>query len=404
MHRSDIGCKPDSYFAVSMFSTNGLPVPSNFGHEHHPLRLTSKASPPQPSGACQSVLLRPSVHNQRCLGQNFLHDRGGPGNLCDCGHQTYFHSPSSLNYDYQRHREPVSVPAEHALSERIKRLEETLQHERELRENCMNQERQAWGREVRILREALAPFYKSEQDMRRKLVEIEDRIEGNYDEQLRMKERLVAVDVVSMGVERRLHDLETSRGKRRRISQQHLPEDIHPNGQLTQDARGTSSNVDDRSTYSASSRALSPNGTTSALPDSQEARSSGILNLMNMPRCTPHAAPRRKSPSAHEPRSSGFLALDLAERSRNRTSGPGRDPSPSIDTVAPEYQYPPPYARSNPNPSFERRSPGILRPIPSGLIANGMRISPPDLSPRKRKQFAALDVLADVSVASPLFH
>lgn len=309
-----------------------------------------------------------------------------------------------MSYDYQRHREPVSVTTEHTLLDKIKRVEETLQNERELRENSMNRERQAWEREVRTLREALARFYQSEQDMRRKLVEIEDRIEGNYDEQLRMKERLVAVDDASMTVERRLEDLETSRGKRRRISQQHLPEENQPNGQLTDDARRTSSNVDDRSIYSASSRALTPNGNISAIPESQEPRSSGILNLMDMPRSTPHAAPRRKSPPAHEPRSSGFLALDLAERFRKQTSEPVRDPSPPIHTVAPEYQYPPPYARSNPDPSFERRSPAILRPVQNGLIANGMRMSPPDLSPRKRKHFAALDVLADVSVASPLFH
>ena len=138
----------------------------------------------------------------------------------------------------------------------MKRLEDTLHNEREVRENIINRERQAWEREVRILREALTPFYKSEQDMRRKLVEIEDRVEGNYDEQLRMKERLVAVDDASMTVERRIEDLETSRGKRRRISQQHLPEDNHPNGQLMDDARRTSSNVDDPSVYSASSRAF----------------------------------------------------------------------------------------------------------------------------------------------------
>lgn len=310
----------------------------------------------------------------------------------------------STSFDHQRPRETVSVTADHVLVERIKRLEETLQNERELRENVIRRERQAWEREVRILHEALAPFYNSEKDMRRKLIEIEDRVEGNYDEQVRLKEQLVAVDDASMTVERRVEDLESSRGKRRRISRQGLLEDNHANGQPTDDVRRTSSNLDDRSIYSASSRALSPNGNISTVPETQEPRSSGILNLMDMPRSTPHAAPRRKSPPAYEPRSSGFLALDLAERFRKEASGAARDPLPPIHLVATGHQNLPSYARSNPDPSFGRRSPIVHQPVQNGLIANGMRTSPPDLSPRKRKHFAALDVLADVSVASPLFH
>ena len=125
---------------------------------------------------------------------------------------------------------------------------------------------------------------------------------------------------------------------------------------------------------------------------------------MDMPRSTPHAAPRRKSPPAHEPRSSGFLALDLAERFRKEASEPVRDSFPPMLPVVAEHHIPLPYARSNPDPTFERRSPVVHQPVQNGLITYGIRMSPPDLSPRKRKHFAALDVLADVSVASPLFH
>lgn len=265
------------------------------------------------------------------------------------------------------------------------------------------------------MREALTPFYKSEQDMRRRLVELEDRVEGNYDDQVRLKDRVVAIDDASMTVERRVEDLEISRGKRRRISRQYLAEDGIPNGQHPDEMRRVSSNLDERSVHSSSSRALSPNGHIHIITEGDEARSSGILNLMDMPRSTPHAAPKPKPPPVEEPRSSGFLALDLAERLGNRkqSSEPARDPAPPpVYQAATESINPPSYARSNPDASFERQSPIIPRPIQNGLIANGVannhRISsPPDLSPRKRKHFAqhmALDVLADVSVASPLFR
>ena len=327
--------------------------------------------------------------------------------MCDCGHQARYHLPDSTSYDQQRPYESIFVPSEHALLERVKRLEEIVQNEREVRENTLQHERQVWEREVRILREALAPFYKSEQDMRRKLIEIEDRVEGNYDEQVRLRERLVAVDDANMTVEKRVEDLEISRGKKRRISQQHRQEDSILNGQPIDDIRRASSNLDDRSVYSASSRAWSPNGNVPTMSEGQEPRSSGILNLMDMPRSTPHAAPRRKSPPAHEPRSSGFLALDLAERfsTSKQASEFVRDQTlRPMHPVVTGHQNPPPYARSNPDASFERRSPIRPRPVQNGLIANGVRMSSPDLSPRKRKHFAALDVLADVSVASPLFH
>ena len=387
-----------------MFANNGLPLPSNFANEHRPLRLTSEAPRPQPTGQCHFVLLHPSVHNQRCSCQSFHHNRNAPGNICECGHQACYHLPDSSSFEQQRLPQGSSLTAEHALSERIKRLEEVIQHEREIRETLIQRERQAWEREVRFLREALTPFYKSEEDMRRKLVELEDRVEGNFDEQVRIKERLVAVDDASMTVEKRVEDLEMSRGKRRRISRQQLPDDSLANGHPMDDVQRISSNPDERSVHSTSSRALSPNSNIATVTETEEPRSSGILNLMDMPRSTPHAAPRHKSPPAHEPRSSGFLALDLAERTRQMSEAGSNHVLPPLHLAATSHLNPPPYARSNPDASFERRSPIIPRPLQNGIIANGIKMSPPDLSPRKRKHFAALDVLADVSVASPLFH
>jgi hypothetical protein len=392
-----------------MFGNNGLPLPSNFAYEHRPLRLTGEGSRPQPTGSCHFVLLHPSVQNQRCSCQTFHHNRSAPGNICDCGHQACYHLPDSSSHDHQRPVESVSLATERALSERIKRLEETIQNEREFRENTMQRERQIWEREVRILREALAPFYKSESEMRRKLVELEDRVEGNYDEHVRLKERVVAIDDANMTVERRVEDLEISRGKRRRMSRQYLQDDGIPNGQPVDDLRRPPSNVDERSIHSASSRALSPNSNMTTVPESEEPRSSGILNLMEMPRSTPHAAPKARPPT-QEPRSSGFLALDLAERLSNRKVPPESAKDlilPPTFPAATGIHNPPNYARSNPDDTFERRSPVIPRPLHNGLIANGVRSMPSDISPRKRKHIPdhmALDVLADVSVASPLIY
>ncbi len=398
-----------------MFGNNGLPLPPpSFAHEHRPLRLTSETSRPQPTGPCHFVLLHPSVQNQRCSCQSFHHNRTAPGNICDCGHQACYHLPEQSPYERPRAQESVPSATEMALLDRIKRLEETMQKEREMRDAAMQRERQVWDRELRLMREALAPFYRSEQDMRRKLVELEDRIEGNYDEQVRLKERVVAIDDANMAVEKRLEDLETTRGKRRRISRQNMPDEALPNGQSANDMQRLPSNIDERSIHSSSSRPLSPNTNIPTVPEGDEPRSSGILNLMEMPRSTPHAAPKPRPPP-YEARSSGFLALDLAERfgKIKQAAASKQDmPMPTNHQGAIEYQHPPPYARSNPDATFGRRSPIIPRPVQNGMItngihANGNRLSPPDLSPRKRKHFAdhmALDVLAEVSVASPLIN
>ncbi len=265
-----------------------------------------------------------------------------------------------------------------------------------------------------MLREALAPFYKSEQDMRRKLVEIEDHVEGNYDEQVRLRERVVALDDANMHLEKRVEDLE-GRGKRRRISRQIGGEDNPPNGNVG-DARRISNNIDERSVHSASSRALSPNSNFGLTQDQEEARSSGILNLVEAPRSMPYPPPpsplvRRSTPNdREEPRSSGFLALDLAERMENRKLG---EEHPRVVNQSPSQvlnRSPPDYAQSDPDQPMVRRSPSFPPPPPiiNGVSRYNMRIIPAEMvSPRKRKHLTehmALEMLADVSVASPLIH
>ena len=101
--------------------------------------------------------------------------------------------------------------------EKISRLEQALEDERHARTEDLKQEQRLRERDVRILREALHPFYRTETDMRKKLVELEDRIEGNYDEQVQMKERLIEVDDAAMVLEKRLDDLDGPRPKRRRF-------------------------------------------------------------------------------------------------------------------------------------------------------------------------------------------
>ena len=403
-----------------MFGTNSLPLPSpsTFAHEHRPLRLTSEVARPQPQGPCHFILLHPTQQNQRCSCQGFHHNRSAPGNICDCGHQACYHLHHSPTQDTNRPHESVSYATEHALYERIKRLEETIQREREVRENDLARQKQMWEREVRILREALAPFYKSEQDMRRKQVELEDRVEGNFDEQVRLKDRVVALDDANMHVEKRVEELE-GRGKRRRISRQTGVEDNVPNGVIPDGPR-ISNNPDEHSVYSSSSRALSPNSNYGVGQGPAEARSSGILNLIEAPRPILYPPPppvvrRSISHDRDDPRSSGFLALDLAERmgSTNVNEHSHSSGHPPVQAPVREKTSPPDYAQSDPDqPMMRRRSPSFSLPPPPPATTyagprNGMKISLAEMSPRKRKHLVehlALDVLADASIASPLIQ
>ena len=267
------------------------------------------------TGACQFVLLHPSVQNQTCSCQTFHQNRSVPGPICDCGHQACYHRP----VDEDRQRQNDAQATIHMLTERIERLEGTIKHERETRDTAIRRQRSDWEREVRILREALSPFYKSEQDMRQRLIEIEDRVEGNYDDQVRLTDKVVAIDDASMALEKRVEDVETSRTKRRKTSRQVTLEDSMTNGHILGDVRRMSSNPEVQSTVS-SSRAISPNSITSG-PEAEVPRSSGILNLVEMPRSFTHTTPpqpisqprtalpsMRTSPlMREEARSSGFL-------------------------------------------------------------------------------------------------
>ncbi|EXJ62650.1 hypothetical protein A1O7_03088 [Cladophialophora yegresii CBS 114405] len=399
-----------------MFGSNALPLPPPFAHEHRPLRLPSEGARPLPAGECRYLLLHPAAQNQRCSCQSFHLNRAAPGTICECGHQACYHVHNET-HEKQPPSDTVNALVDkiNILVEKVRRMEEAIQNERSDRENALQRERSMWEREVRILREALAPFYQSEKEMRRRIVDIEDKVEGNYDEQLRLRERVVAVDDATMSMEKRMDELEDSRSKRRRVVRNHVHEqNFQPDYMSSADDnfRRISSSNDGASVRTPSSRALSPNGVApppAIVPEGP--RSSGILNLVaEVPRpATFVNLPQRLSPPQEEVRSSGFLTLDLGERLKERASEqatqvaihqaaritPPQDrPSPTV-SVHSSVDGAPKASRSPPEPANAR------------LPIIDIMILPQNKSPRKRKHHLdhiALDVLADVTVASPLIH
>jgi hypothetical protein len=242
--------------------------------------------------------------------------------------------------------ESISVTSAAAFESRIRQLETEVRLERQMRE-----------REVRLLREALHPFYQHLDGSRVKITELEDRVESNYDEQVRLRDRLIAVDDSAMSLEKRLEDLEGSAPKRRRISRVLVNGDAE-NRRLSEDlsvshshSHSHGSHVSGPVTTFMASRSISPTGqhitghgtleygTMAAPPEREGPRSSGILNLVQLqlsrssgyntetpPYNNQHydaASSRRVSPpgEVEEARSSGFLALDLAERLGRRGMG-----------------------------------------------------------------------------------
>lgn len=390
-----------------MFGSNTLSLPPPFAHEHHPLRLTSDTPRPQPAGGCRYVLTHPSAQNQHCSCQSFHHNRTAPGNICECGHQACFH----VHDVEKQHSEALNAIIE-KLGEKIKRLEQTIQSERGNREAALSRERQLREGDTRILREALAPFYQNEKEMHRKILELESKLETHNDEQARLRERVSTVDDANVALEKRVEELEGLRSKKRRVGRAH-GHDKAPlqNGHVSTDtmgARRVSSSIDERSAHTPSSRALSPNGTGSTTTDPEEARSSGILNLVEMPRSAPFNMPQRLSPSQEEPRSSGFLTLDHAGR-------PAQTASEQAQTVDLHHaaRITPPQDRTSP-PVYVKSLPDVPRSAPTPpdtalkkVPMVDVMVLPVNTSPRKRKyhlDHIALDVLADVSMASPLIH
>lgn len=338
-----------------MFATHALLPPPTFAVEPRPLRLTSEEPCISPSSECRFILLHPSAQNQRCSCKSFRHNRSTVGLICDCGHKACYHvhgqAPAQAPVPDTFHAATLA-----ALAERVRRLEEALQDERRRREDAVLEERQAREREIMILREALHPFYRSEEEMRRKLVELEDRVEGNYDEHIRVKERCIALDDQNMTLEKRVEDLEDSRSKRRRISRPGAGASDGSYHRVTGKPPSGPSSADDALPVKASSSpSLTPNGRAMSrnIAD-DEPRSSGILNLMDLRKPSVVHPPLRWPPTPpqyEEARSSGFLALDLAERfalskksRRNDAAGPPRNANSASPHAAAAAPAPAPVA------------------------------------------------------------
>ena len=300
--------------------------------------------------------------------------------------------------------------------EKVKRLEETIQNERSNRETALQRERQMWEREVRILREALAPFYHSEKEMRRRVVEVEDKVEGNYDEQVRLRDHVAAVDDATISIEKKVEELEGSRIKRRRVGRNHVLNQPLPNGYMSSDPdnfKRVSSSNDGGSVHTPSSRALSPNGVAPP-PATQAAwpRSSGILNLVaDFPRPATFATmPQRLSPPQEGPRSSGFLTLNLGDRLKEKATADhaAQFAVHQAARITPPQDRPSPAGSVDSTPELApMASQSPPEPDHAKLPAIDAIILPGHTSPRKRKHYLdhiALDVLADVTVASPLIH
>lgn len=286
-------------------------------------------------------------------------------------------------------------------------MEEALKIERRTRDAAIEEERRTRDREIRILREALHPFYRSEEEMRRRLVDLEDRIEGNYDEYLRLKDRVIAVDDATMSLEKRVEEMPGSKPKRRRVSRQignEASSENNPNA--FRGGSAVSSPTEMASAGASSSRAISPTGPRAYAIEDDEPRSSGILDLVNFSAPPPYAPlPMIHSPR-EEARSSGFLEFSLASRLASKvTPHPPRDFASSGESI--QAQGPPCHS------PYDQKAPlNIVSLLARSDIMATDKINQVhvaevngDSSPKKRKrcnEMMALDVLANVSAASSM--
>ena len=326
--------------------------------------------------------------------------------MCDCGHQACFHARHQgfAPQDASSTNSGVTQASLAALAERVRKLEEALQQERAIREAMVADERSARDREIRILREALHPFYRSEDEMRRKLVEIEDRIEGNFDDHVRLRDRVVTLDDANMSLERRVDTLEETRPKKRRISRQVTKSLSHdtsaddaPQGSLCSSSHGSGPPV------RPSPPVISPPSQAPLKFEPEEPRSSGILNLVDFPEPPPLLPAPREVSSRREARSSGFLELSLAERLATKlVPDPAEDTATSRPEQACNLQLPP-HTRAPP----AYTAPTLAEPC-TGAADKSVNVATSEIitdSPKKRKYFEELrplDVLANLSCASPM--
>lgn len=378
-----------------MFASNALPPPSNFGREHLPLRLTSESARPQPQGGCH---FQPG-QQQKCLCQTYQHNRSAPGNICDCGHSACYHSQQN-NVEKQSPDRVVS-----ALVEKVRQLEDLIVQERESRNSQISRERQIWEREVRILREALAPFCYNEADLGRRLTELEDKVDHIHDGQSHLKKRLDVIEDGSMTLGSHPNDCGLSRCRKRKASQ--VQEEKGVMSPESYCARSESS-VSDVTSITAQKLLRAPSPPNPPLPASiavASPRFRGTLRLKSSTRYNErHSAYIASLPSAvHEPRSSGFLSIDLAERLRNHGLELPCDGQPELPPIT-EVQAAPACTNKTSLPSRPYYS-GLSGALPvAGLLPNGINSDLGGRPVKKTKHhcdgMTGLELLANI--ASPL--
>ena len=274
------------------------------------------------------------------------------------------------------------------LQGRVRRLEDALKQERDSRERAMTEERRSRDREIRILREALHPFYRSEEEMRRNLIDIEDRLERGYDEHAHIQDRIITLDDAQMALEKRLEDLEPEQ-KRRRTRNHSVNGTSH---NAARDLINGHESKSDGDLYRPRPLALDASRMlrhTSSAADPDEPRSSGILDLIHpQERQTVGLLPPRQPSPVEEARSSGFLEISIAQRLASRTaSTPPSGPVGATWAVQAEAQ--------------RRR----MSSMHSSSTLEGADTSSGDDLSKKRKRsndLGPLKLLADLSAASPM--
>lgn len=345
-----------------MFSTaNTLPPLSALTSERHHLPPISPPTRPLPTGDCRFVLLHPSVHNQRCSCQSFHHN-GKPGTVCECGHQACYHAhshPFEVQYG-------VTVPRSNppldstlvALLERIQNLEQALANEKRSREESLRRETQLRDGQFRLLQQTLQPFKRKEVEVREKLVELEDRVEGNYDEQVRMMEKLIEVDDATMALEKRLDDHDDMPNpKRRRLARPKIERTRKTNSEPRSLGIGIDSDITLKGSSQTKGKEIHQSPKINSVEtvhaetnanDSLYPRSSGILDTSKMPASHPPLFPA-SSPYGIDspppsPRSSGVLDLTaMTSHPRPRTTSIGTSTALSSSplfyhSLAPMYE------------------------------------------------------------------
>lgn len=203
-----------------MFSSkkSSTSIPSSHSHSiaskasgSHPAQLPNAAV--LPTGECRFILLHPSISDQRCCCQGFRRNKSLPGAICECGHQACYHVPGSTPATTTEPMATTTTTTTHVshapLLDRIRKLEERYQQDRKILEDQLKAERRARREDSRNLREAMHSFYKfMEQEVPGKFVEMEDKIDAVMDRELRLKERVFAIDDSNMALENRIADLE----------------------------------------------------------------------------------------------------------------------------------------------------------------------------------------------------